>query len=198
MDPMQMFDGAHRTLAEVVGQMSADDLTQRTPCEAWTVRDETNKIVASLLHNSVALEEGRDATEYDLGTPPELIGNDPAGTLNAAIDRTRAAYAADGAMEKTVPAPVPGMELPAEQLFGVRILETTIVTWDLARSIGAQTEFPPEQVALAQQVADFVVPALQGAPDRQRFAPAPDLPADATDLDRLIASTGRNPSWPHT
>lgn len=95
-----------------------------------------------------------------------------------------------------VPAPVPGVRLSGEQMLGVRIFDTTVITWDLATAVGVAHGITDDQAAFACAVAEVVLPVVSAASDRQRFQPPSAIPdASAGAVERLIAATGRNPHW---
>ena len=93
-----------------------------------------------------------------------------------------------------MPAPVPDLDLTGEQMLGVRIFDTTVITWDLATSIGVAHGIEDDQAELAYQVAQIVIPLVANAPDRRRFQPGPDT-LERNPVERLVAYTGRDPHW---
>ena len=84
------------------------------------------------------------------------------------------------------------MGLPQETIGDMALTDLTVHAWDLARATDQHLAVEPEVLA-----------ALHGFMDRMgdtgqqmgAFAePVPTTP-DATDLDRLLGRTGRNPTW---
>jgi uncharacterized protein (TIGR03086 family) len=88
-----------------------------------------------------------------------------------------------------------GVDLRGEEAGHVAINELVVHGWDIARASGQPYEPGREEI---EACLAFVAPAVeqsggQGVPGL--FGPAVDLPEDASPLDRLIAMTGRDPSW---
>ena len=194
MDPLTMLDQAQDRAAAVIGQIHPDQLGLPTPCSNWDVRTCLNKLVTSTMFWVTSINEGRRDDHLDLGSPPDLIGDDPLKAYRAAATACRAAFADPAVFSRVMPAPVPDLELTGEQMLGVRIFDTTVITWDLASSIGIDPGIDADQAELAYQVAQIVIPLVDGAPDRRRFQPGAPR-ADGSAIDRLIAYTGRDAQW---
>lgn len=80
--------------------------------------------------------------------------------------------------------------MPGAGLAGLRITETLVNGWDLARSTGQREPFDD---AVAQTGLDSTRNQLSAGADRCGFAFAPEqpAPADAPAIDRLAAHPGR-------
>ncbi|MGI5205319.1 TIGR03086 family metal-binding protein [Spirillospora sp. CA-108201] len=88
-----------------------------------------------------------------------------------------------------------GLDLPAEQAGRVAMNELVVHGWDVSRAIGRTYDADADEI---EECLAFVAPAVersggQGLPGL--FGPAVEVGADAPPLDRLIAMTGRDPSW---
>ncbi len=196
MDPMTLLDTVQDRAASVVAQISAEQMGAPSACAGWDVRTCLNKLVTSTRYWVVALNEGREDPTLDLGNPPDLIGADALGAYRAAAAACRSAFERPGVFTAMVPCSVPGVQLSGEQMLGVRIFDTTVITWDLATAVGVAHGISDEQADFARAVSEVVLPAVSGASDRQRFQPCTvGLDANASAVDRLIAATGRNPQW---
>ena len=194
MDPMQMLDDSQSRAEAVIARIRPEQLSLPTPCAGWDVRTCVNKLVTSTRFWVVSLQEGRREPTLDLGAPPDLIGTDPVGSYRAAAEACRAAFSDPAVFGRTMPAPVPDLDLTGEQMLGVRIFDTTVITWDLATSIGVAHGIEDDQAELAYQVAQIVIPLVANAPDRRRFQPGPDT-LERNPVERLVAYTGRDPHW---
>jgi uncharacterized protein (TIGR03086 family) len=195
MNPMTLLNDTQDRAAAVISQIRADRLGLASPCTGWDVRTCLNKLITSTRFWVVSLTEGRADPQLDLGAPLDLIGDDPSTAYKAAAAACQQAFALDGILTASVPAPVPGVSLTGEQMLGVRIFDTTVITWDLARAVGVAHGITEDQARFAHQVADIVIPLVAQAPDRSRFQPATTPPDNATEVDKLIAATGRDPMW---
>ena len=194
MDPMQLLDTAQTRAGTVIALVRPEHLSRPTPCVGWDVRTCLNKLVTSTRFWVVSLNEGRRDPFLDLGAPPDLIGSDAVRAYGDAAQACRAAFTDTTVFARTMPAPVPDLDLTGEQMLGVRVFDTTVITWDLATSIGAPHGIDDDQAEFAYQVAQIVIPLVSTAPDRQRFQPGPAELA-GRPIDRLIAYTGRDPHW---
>ncbi|GGP97695.1 uncharacterized protein (TIGR03086 family) [Actinomadura coerulea] len=88
-----------------------------------------------------------------------------------------------------------GVDLPGDQAGFVAMNELVVHGWDVSRAIGRPYETGEEEI---EACLAFVGPAVeqsggQGVPGL--FGPAVEVGAEASALDRLIAMTGRDPSW---
>jgi uncharacterized protein (TIGR03086 family) len=85
-----------------------------------------------------------------------------------------------------------GVTMPAEVTGTVALDEVVVHGWDLARATGQAYDPSPRDLAaitpfLEQSASDEGTPGL--------FGPRRPVPEGASELDRLIALTGRDPAW---
>jgi uncharacterized protein (TIGR03086 family) len=93
-----------------------------------------------------------------------------------------------GAMART--AHHPAGERTGAQLLETRVLDVTVHTWDLARSIGADESLDPDLVAFALTLRD----TFEAGRERGSFAPPPgQMPAGVSAQARLLHLLGRRP-----
>jgi uncharacterized protein (TIGR03086 family) len=194
MDPMQLMELAQTRAALVIGKVEPAQLAAPTPCAGWTVRTCLNKLVTSTKFWAVALVEGRRDPVLDLISPPDIVGHDPLVAYTDAAEACRKAFTAAGVFERVVPCPIPGLDLTGDQMLGLRIFDTTVITWDVARATDVPHGIDDEQAAFALAVAEVVIPVAANATDHHRFRPAASRPG-GSPLERLIALTGRDPDW---
>jgi hypothetical protein len=72
----------------------------------------------------------------------------------------------------------------------MRVLDVTVHTWDLARSIGADESLDPDTVAFALTLRD----TFEAGRDKRSFAPPPaETPTDFSPQARLLHLSGRRP-----
>lgn len=185
---------ATRSLAALVRSVSDDDLTLPTPCPAYTVGDLVDHVGGLTLAFTMAARKAP-------------LGDDAAGGSGDATRleegwRDRIATDLAGLAEAwTEPAAYEGMtqagpvELPAEIAALVALNEVVVHGWDLAVATGRPWEPDPAAVAVCTGfVASFEVPDEIPAGEGP-FGPPVEPPADATEVDRLVALAGRRPGW---
>ncbi len=162
-----------------------DQWSAPSPCAAWDVRALVNHVVGANRRYTMLLR-GATADEVDATRTADHLGDDPvasfvatAATLNRAIRHPRA-------MVRT--AHHPAGERTGNQLLAMRLLDVTVHTWDLARSIGADESLDIDAVSFALTLHDtFETNREQGA-----FAPPPaEPPAERSAQARLLHLLGR-------
>jgi uncharacterized protein (TIGR03086 family) len=184
---MELVDGLDRTFDhahDVVGGIRPDQLSDPTPCTEWDVR-------ALLAHTIgvVANIGARVMGETPAGPPDEFeLDDDPARQFRAAADATLAAWRTPGVLERTVDGGAGPM--PGRMLAGINLIDTATHSWDLARATGQvlAMEAACAQLALETARSTIVDEVRPG-----RFGPPVEVPADARDVDQLVAFLGRQP-----
>ena len=84
-----------------------------------------------------------------------------------------------------------GIDLPGEVAGSVALAEVVIHGWDVARAIGRPYDGDPATVqACLAHLTQFDTSGTEGL-----FGPAVPIADGAPDLDRVIASSGRDPAW---
>lgn len=174
---------ATATMRRLVLGTTDDQLTLPTPCPDYTVGDLTLAFTGAAHKQSVPGSEGGgsgDASRLEDGWRDRI-----ARDLDVLADAWRNPAAYDGMTAAG------GVDLPGSVAGLVALNEVVVHGWDLARSTGQRFDPDPASVdACLGFVATFEVPPDAGDGP---FGPPVDPPADATDLDRLIALTGREP-----
>lgn len=165
-----------------VAPIDRDALAGPTPCEQFTVRELGEHIIDN--HN--LFFAATDGQLDDVGgTLSQRHGN--VGALASAQWSSRGT---DGFIE------LGGNEVPAEFAFSLHTLESYIHAWDLAASLGRPFDPPAELTGLMTDFAEkFITDDLRGSFEGAPYKTAFDLPDDASEINQLIAFTGRNPSW---
>jgi uncharacterized protein (TIGR03086 family) len=122
------------------------------------------------------------------GPPPELVGDDPATEYEEARKKTIHAFSQPGVID--------GMlndgERPAAAMLGILFADQLTHGWDLAKATGQDATMPPDLAAAAWQFLEGRIPEASRGPGKN-FAAAVDVPADATDQEKLLAYCGRTP-----
>jgi uncharacterized protein (TIGR03086 family) len=174
--------------AEVVAAVAAADLERPTPCKAWPL--------AGLLRHLVCQNRGYGASSLgapailsiwdnaDLRPDPHRAYQDSAAVVTAAFAEPNLR---DGMFEVRefgyYPAPV---------AIGMHFVDVLVHGWDVAVSIGVPYRPDDELATRALAIA-------AGWPGtgwrRQVFGRRVPVPADASDLTRLLGLLGRSPAW---
>ncbi|MDX3517145.1 TIGR03086 family metal-binding protein [Streptomyces scabiei] len=159
-----------------------------TPCAAWSVRDLVNHLVSEqlwvpcLVRDGCMIEEVGDTFEGD------LLGTDPAASWETAARSAREAFAAPGALDRTVH--LSSGETPAVAYCGQMVADLVVHAWDLARAIGADERLPDALVSFA---TDEITPYAGELAKTGLFEAAVPPPAGADAQTRLLCLLGRTP-----
>ncbi len=194
MDIRELDRRALRTTAEIVGNVTADQLERPTPCAGWTLGKLLSHMVGQ--HEGFALAATGEPSDLSAWRPRPL-GDDPAATYDAASAQVTAAFAEDGVLDRDfwLPEVRISAPFPARAAIGFHFIDYVVHGWDVARTLGVQPSFDADLlevvVVLAAQVPD--TPASRGP--RSAFQPGVPAPAGAPPLDRAVAMLGRRPDW---
>jgi uncharacterized protein (TIGR03086 family) len=184
---------AIQRLAAILRAVPDDALDRPTPCEGMTV----GQLIG---HVDGFAQVFTLSARKDLGpmtaTPPRPDDADlaPGWQERAAghLAELAEAWQDDGAWDGMTQAG--GVDLPGAAAGHVVLDELIVHGWDLARSTGQPFEADERDLAAVEemigQLRDGNTGAIPGL-----FGPAVAPPADATPLERVLALTGRDPSW---
>jgi uncharacterized protein (TIGR03086 family) len=187
MELLDAYDRAMREFDSRVHLVGAGQWDADTPCEDWSVRDLVNHLTsehlwAPELFAGAALSDVGDRFDGD------VLGGDPVAAWERAAAGSRAAFHADGALDRTVH--TSSGPTPAREYAWQMVSDLAVHAWDLARGIGADDDIDPE---LAQAVHDAMAPHVGDWQGYGIFAPPVPVPDDAPVQDRLVALLGRRP-----
>jgi uncharacterized protein (TIGR03086 family) len=188
--PVDQLAGALDVAEDLVAGVPDDRWDAPTPCADWTVRDLVNHLVGGNLLFAGVLggEPTPSLEELGRGQGVDRLGDDPVAAFRVAADTLLAAFRQPGALEQVVTVPVG--TVPGIGALHLRLVETLVHGWDLARATGRPPGFPE---ALAEQELAFSRAKLADVPPgRTPFAPPQPAPDDAPALDRLAALLGRD------
>lgn len=165
----------------------ADRWTAPTPCDEWDVRWLCAHVVGGNRFAVLILGGAPADDALSQVVAVRHIGERPVDDLQAGAAEMRAAFAASGALERTVDH-LAG-ELTGEQFLRLRIYDVLLHTWDLAKALGAAERLDDVLVRrVLAEVHGGLIGAIPGAADK---AATPGL----SDQERLLLLTGRDPAW---
>lgn len=179
-------------MTKVVEQVPEDAWSQPSPCEGWRALDVLGH-VGFATAMGVRILGGGDMTFEPTDPPGDVIEGDPrlwwSGVASQARAATEALDQAD--LEKTVDTPMgprtidDGIKFPGADLF--------LHAWDIAQATGVTVAIPDEAVPFIRALGDMVPEAAMRSP--RVFGAEVTVPDGASDVDRLLGWTGRDPSW---
>ena len=177
---------------ELVGRARQADMARPTPCADWTLH--------GLISHMAAQHYGFAAAAAGDGDParwrPRRLGSDPVADYRAAARTVLAAFSAPGVMDRRFPLPefAAGPDFPARQAVSFHFVDYVVHSWDVARSLGLEADFPGEVLEAALRVAEAVPAGDARLAPGAAFAPAVARPGGPL-LDRVVAVLGRAPGW---
>ncbi len=193
--PIDQLASTLRTGGQLVAAVGDEHWTQPTPCSGWTVRDLVNHmVVGNLLFTGILRgEQAPSAEEMVRLRRSDRLGDDPLAAFRDAADGLLAAFGQPGVLERTFPLPVG--PAPGIAALHLRIVESLVHAWDLARATGQPTPFSDDIVEPALAFTQRTLADLPAAPPGQGpFGPPQPVPDDAPAIDRLAAALGRTVS----
>lgn len=170
--------------------------TRPTPCTEWNVRQLVNHMVRGNL-NHAGLVEGGTSAEFLRLRDVDALGTDPVGAYIRSVRDCVAAFARPGALQRVLDYPLG--RVAGQQALAVRTTDSIIHTWDLARAIGVDDTLDSGVIAWVDRHLDEIYAGLAETPvaaetTHRFFAAAEGVVArDASQQDRLLHRTGRNP-----
>lgn len=177
-----LLDRARDHALPVIANITDDDLTKPTPCADYDVR----ALLDHLLHVVVEFQKLAVKQDADFShTPnyPDWRAQFPAETAKL-VD----AWGRPGADEGIAG----NMQMPAQTVGGLALLDLTIHASDLAQATGQRFEPDPEVFAEVSNLVEQMGPT---AIEWKVFKAPVAAPADASPMQRLLARTGRDPRW---
>jgi uncharacterized protein (TIGR03086 family) len=167
-----------------VTKVRPGDLAAPTPCVSWDVRALVSHFVGTARYWAAAVAGEDTAADAD------YAAGDFVAAYEESIRIAVAAFAAEGALDKTVR--LPFGEFPGVVVRDLAAMEQFTHGWDLARGIGYPADLDPELAAgLLSQARFAITDSYRGADGEAFFGPAAEAPAGAGPADQLAAFLGR-------
>ncbi|MCC3771341.1 TIGR03086 family metal-binding protein [Streptomyces sp. UNOC14_S4] len=156
-----------------------------TPCAEWTVRDLVNHLTAEQLWVPPLLE---GASLKDVGDvyDGDVLGDDPVAAWDTAAGAAREAFAAPGALQRTVT--LSYGPTGADAYVAQMTADAVVHAWDLSRGIGADEHLPKALVDFTRREVGPYADSLAGS---GLFARPVEPPEGADAQTRLLSLLGR-------
>lgn len=167
-----------------------------TPCAQWTVRDLVNHMTRGNL-NYLLLLRGGSGEEFLRLREADALGADPVAAFGRSAAEFLARCDEPGALDRVADYPLG--QAPGRQLVSIRLTDSVVHTWDLARAAGLDERLDPDLVAwvlgsLASTYRGIAESPVAAETTHRFFAtPHADGPATASAQDRLLHLMGRSP-----
>lgn len=177
-----LLDRARDHALPVIANISDDDLTKPTPCADYDVR----ALLDHLLHVVVEFQKLAVKQDADFSSTPSYP--DWRVQYPAESAKLVEVWGRPGADEGIAGS----MNMPAQTVGGLALLDLTIHASDLAKATGQR--FEPDAEVLTE-VTSLVAQMGPMAQEWKVFKAPVEAPADASAFEELLAATGRDPRW---
>lgn len=172
-------------LARRLAQVRPDHWTQASAVGDWSVFDLVNHVIGGG-RRYVMLFDGADLASIQATRAQNHVGADPVSSHSRLAEELAARFAEPGALARTLQHPAG--ERTGLQLLRMRIAEQALHAVDLARSLDLDD-------MLDAQLVDFmlvdVAPDFEFGRNKGFFGAVPEIAAEATPQQRLLALSGR-------
>jgi uncharacterized protein (TIGR03086 family) len=165
--------------------------TWSTPCSEWDVRALVNHVTRGNLNYELLVRGGTSA-EFLRLREVDALGPNALEAYRRSVASVTAAFSEQGALDRVLDYPMGAV--PGRRALTVRIIDTTIHTWDLARAIGADEVLDPPLVSWVDRHWGDVYAELVRAPFFDR--PGGDERGAQSPQERMLRRSGRRPGGP--
>lgn len=184
-DLVSLFRSAVERFGERVAAVGPDQWSTATPCGEWDVRALVNHVAGEQLW-APHLVAGETIEQVGDRYDGDVLGDDPLWTWQQAAPASVEAFAAPGALDRTVHLSY-GDESCREYLVQM-LTDAEVHGWDLARATGQDPSLQPEAAALLLEHWTEREAMVRGS---GLFGDAVPVPDDADDSTKLLALLGR-------
>ncbi|GAA1092083.1 TIGR03086 family protein [Streptomyces javensis] len=193
------FLGASAEFERNLGAVRSEQWSWPTPCTEWNVRQLVNHMTRGNL-NYVSLLHGGGAADFLRLRDADALGTDPVGAYARSVRECAQAFGETGALQRMLDYPLG--PVTGQQALAVRITDTAVHTWDLARAVDVDNTLDESLVAWIDEHLDEIYAGLAETPTAvettHRFFAAPQgvLAHDTSRQTRLLHRMGRTPETP--
>lgn len=177
---------ALKLFGERLRAVADDQWDAPTPCTEWSVRDLANHVTSEQLWIPPLVSEGRAVEELGEAFSGDVLGEDPVAAWDKASAAAHTAFAAPGALDRTVRlsyGPALGSAYCSELT-----ADCVVHTWDLSRAIGADDRLPDDLVEFSIKE---VMPYADGLAASGMYAAPLEVAPGADAQTRLLGLLGR-------
>ena len=190
MTIQEFFPEAAQEVVGVVKRARSDDLSVPTPCTDFDLKTLVNHFVGTTAAlTRVGLRTPLDADDpYGSGQDPSK-GDWPT-QLSSNVEGLARAWSDPQAWEGAVD--MGGMEMPATMVGEMAMAEILLHGWDLARATGQQLTIPDDA---ALELRRSIEETAELGRKMGAYGDEVRVAHDATEFDRALGASGRDPSW---
>ncbi len=183
------------TTVGIVAGIKPGQLSAPTPCTEWDLRALLEHMIGQ--HYGFAAAARGEESDRSVWEPRPL-GDDLLEQYTEAVREVTRAFSEEGPIGRrfVLPEIHETRRFPAPTAISFHLLDYVVHGWDVARCVGAVAQYDDDLVAAALAVAEQIPRDGSRLEPGALFRPNVSVPEDVSPMDRLIALTGRSPSWP--
>jgi uncharacterized protein (TIGR03086 family) len=171
-----------------VHAVRGDQWSAPTPCTDWSVRDLVNHLVSEQLWVPALVRDGAMVEAIGETFDGDMLGPDPLASWDTAARAAHDAFAAPGALDRTVH--LSHGDTSATDYCSQMVADLIVHAWDLSRAIGADEQLPDNLVKFAVRE---VTPYAADLEKSGLFAAPVEPPPGADVQTKLLCLLGRQP-----
>ena len=118
---------------------------------------------------------------------PDLVGDDPVASFDAALADFCTAVDGPGAMDKVIA--LPFGQIPGPVVLEILKFDLLVHCWDISQATGQAFDPPADLAEQGLETAKMII--APEARDGDTFAAEVTPPSAATPIEKLVAFTGR-------
>jgi len=162
-------------MEQLIGAVTADQMSLPTPCSDWDVRELLRHVVSGT--GRFATRASGQRADWS-GVQPDVLGDDPAAAWRQGRDDLLSAIREH-----------PGT---APRVLPMLVIESAVHAWDLATATGRTDRLDPTLAQTALGLArQHLTPEARAG--NTAFRPEVPVPPDAPPYERLAGFLGRHP-----
>jgi uncharacterized protein (TIGR03086 family) len=185
------FTSACQRTADVLANVTDDQLTAPTPCAEMRMGDLVNH-VGDLAKAFAAAARKESGPFTDDAPEPDAARLDPDWRTSYPRQLSELAQAWQEPSAWQGMTRAGGFDMPGDVAALVALTEVVIHGWDVAAATGQPYDI---DASTADAVLPHVTATAAEGPVEGLFGPAVPIADDAPVLDRIIALSGRDPAW---
>lgn len=165
-----------------------------TPCSEWTVHQLVNHMTRGNL-NYALLARGGTGEQFLALRDQDALGTDAVRAFGRSVAQCLDAFREPGALDRAMDYPLGAA--PGRQLLAIRLTDTVVHGWDLARAAGSGEDLDPFLTGWILSNLEWIYRGIADSPiavaSSHRFfaAPTDTLPSTGSAQDRLLHLMGR-------
>jgi uncharacterized protein (TIGR03086 family) len=193
----ELMSEAAAAVTTAVHRAGDADLDGQTPCTEFALRDLVDHYLGT---TTMLAQVAPGAATAGDGAPDRPTGPEAGNAadedrpwpdrVGASLDRLARIWSEPSAWEGTVS--MGSNELPATMIGDMVFAEILLHGWDVTRAAGVDLSVSP---AVAAELRRGVEETAELGRQGKAYGEAVELPEGASDFDRALAASGRDPAW---